>query len=273
MPYALVDQGVGPEPGGVDLSVGLRPHGHRSLLPQGHARERIFVEKIVGDGRHAAGGVLQLSRAEHQHVAGVAEVVEGVAPALLLLREGVDIAFEEEGLGAALVPAAVGRKHVVLLPEIDVGGEPGLLGRGVVFERTRLDEHRIGVHVHVAVEEEEFRGVVVLALVALDYLSVLALHRGSAGEHGDAVPGVVVEHPGAEYVLLLVAQLDQGAAELGEVEVDQVVELFAGELGLALDQPDVADAVDDAAVDVPHRTVADQIGAVVQESRVHSLPF
>ena len=268
----MVYESVRPEICRVALAVLFRPQGDRGLVPKGHPGERVFIEQIVGHGRNTAGRVLKLGRTEHQHVAGNAEIIQGVAPAFLGLRQSVDITFEEEHLGPALVPASVGGEHVVLLvPEIDIGSEPGFLRCGIIFESRGLDEHGIGEHVDVPLEEELLVGVVVPSVVTLDYLSVLAPHRRPAREHGDAVLGVVVEDFRPQYVLLLVAQLHDGAAELREVVVYQIVELLAREFGFALDQPHVPDAMYDAAVHIPHRAVADKIGSVMQEGRAHGL--
>ena len=181
------------------------------------------------------------------------------------------VSVEEEYVGLALIPAAVRRKHVAFVPEVDVRGEPRLLDGRIVFEGGGLDEHGVGEHVHVAVEEEIFVGIQVAPVVALDDLAVLALHRRSAGEYRHAVARVVVKYVCAQYVLLLVAQLHDRAPELGEVLVNQIVQPFAGQLGLSLQQAHVAPAFDYAAVEIPHGAVADKVGPVMQEGGAHGL--
>ncbi len=183
----------------------------------------------------------------------------------------MDVALEEEYLFLPVVPASVGRKHVLFLPEIHVGGEPGLFRLGFVLKRIGLDEDGIGEHIDVPLEDIEFRGIEILAVVALDNLAVLAFHRGSAREDRNAVLGVVIENTGTQDIFALVSQLHQGTAELREVQVYEIVEFVARELCLPLNHPHVAYAVDYAAVQLPDSAVANQIGAVVQESGIHGL--
>ena len=108
---------------------------------------------------------------------------------------------------------------------------------------------------------------VVGAVVALDQLAVLVAHRAAVLEDGDGVLGVVVQVAGAQGVAVLVLELDHGAPELGQVIVDEVVQLLAGQHRLVLQDADVAEGLDDMDVHVPVGRVADQVRLVVEEAR------
>ena len=123
----------------------------------------------------------------------------------------------------------------------------------------------------MAVEAEKAQGIGIGTLVALDYLAVGAAHGGAVAEDGKAVLGIVVENAGAEYVVLLVPEFDKRPAELGQVFVYVVIQLFAGEFGIALDHTDVAEEIDDLVVLAPEGSVALEVGAVVEENRVRGL--
>ena len=77
--------------------------------------------------------------------------------------------------------------------------------------------------------------------------------------------------PGTQRVALLVLELYQGSPELRKVVVDKVIQLFRGKDSLVLDDLYVSPAVDYLVLGVPKRRVADEVSAVVQESRSDSL--
>ena len=174
---------------------------------------------------------------------------------------------KEKSLPRPVVPALVGRKHVVSAPEADVARENGLLFLRIVEQHARAHEDGVCEHVHLVLEGKGLGGGVVVAGAALYELAVLVAHRGAAGKDGNAVFGVVVEVAGAEEVALLVLQLHKGAAELRQVAVYQVVKLICGKDGLVLDDLYVPHAVDNLVVYVPERGIAYEIGAVMQEGR------
>ena len=266
-----VDEALRPEVGRVRLRAVLVPQGHGGVLLQRHAGERIDVLQPVAQCRDAAALVLHLHAAEHQQVIRRAVIIEAVAPGFLALAQAVDVVAEEEGLVIALIPAAAGREHPAVLPEVDLRQEIGPRRLGIVAQLLRAHEDGVREHVDVAVEVEHVAGVLIGAFVALDDLPVGADHRRAAGEDGQAVLRVVVQGIGAEDIVPLVAQLDHAAAELREALVDQVIQLAAGQHGLALREADVAETVDEFLLHVPEGRVAGEIGAVMQESRVDGL--
>ena len=249
----------------------LRAHGHRGLPLHGHEGEGVLIEDVVGHSGHVAGRILDMGVAQQEHVLRDAVEKQRIRPGLLLLGKAVDVLLEEEYLVGAVVPAPAGGKHVPVLPEVHVGYEIGCLALAVVDEVGGLHEHGIRVHVDLVLEGEQLLGALVGAFAALDDLAVLVPHRPAAAEDGDTVLGIVVQVAGAQDVVFLVAELDGPAAELRQVVVDVVVQLLAGQHRLVLDELHVPPAVDDLAVHVPHGGVADEVGAVMQEGRLHRL--
>ena len=215
--------------------------------------------------------VLHLHVAHQFDIAYAAVVVERVAPGLLVLAGCVDLVREEEGLALAVVPAAAGGKHVVVLPEVYVGVEGGSFEVRAVLQGRGLDEHGIRVHVHVALEGEQAGLGVVGAVLAFDDLAFFVLHRRSLGEHGHTVFGVVVQVAGAEGVVFLVHQLDHASAEFCEVAVHEVIQGLAGQDCSFLHQPYVALRIDYIVSNPPKGCVANQICVVVKEGGVHRL--
>ena len=183
----------------------------------------------------------------------------------------MDPPVEEEGLLQALVPAAVGGEHIVVLPEIYPLRETGPAGARFVVDAAAADEDGIREHIHVVAEFEQAALGIIGAVGALDDLPVLVFHRTAAGEEGQGIPGIVVEIVGAEGVVVLVLELHQRSAGLDEVVVDDVVHLVGGEYGPLLHDAHVAPGVDDAGIHVPEGGVADEVGVVVEEGGVDGL--
>ena len=180
-------------------------------------------------------------------------------------------AVEEEGLLQTLVPAPVGRKHAVVLPEIYPFREDGAAVLRLVVDAAAADEDGVGEHVHVGLELEIPQLGIVGTVRTLDDLPVLVFHRSAAGEVCQGVPGVIVEIVGAEGVVVFVFQLHQSTAGLDEIVVDHVVHLVRGEDGALLHHADVAPGVDYLGIHVPEGRIADKVGVVVEEGRVDGL--
>ena len=178
---------------------------------------------------------------------------------------------ERELFQSPLVKTGLRRKHVVVPPCVGAGSESGYVRACVVVQIISLHEYRVSVHVDVVRETERLELGIVMAVIALDDLAVFAAHRGAAAEQSHAVLGVVVEVAGAQDVFLFVAELDYPAPELSQVPVDEVVKRLTGKQGLALDELDIALAVDGLGVDVPQGGVADEQGAVVLKGRLDGL--
>ncbi len=111
-----------------------------------------------------------------------------------------------------------------------------------------------------------------MPLVALDYLSVGTAHGGSSTEHGHAVLGIVVQDFRTQHVLLLVPKLHESAPELRKVVIHKIIQLVAGQLRVTLQETDMPHTVDYVGVLAPYGTVGDEVGAVVQKSRVNRPP-
>ena len=179
----------------------------------------------------------------------------------------MDIPPEEEELPAAVVPAVVGRQHIVVLPHVGGIAEIGGIQVGAVLQAGSLDERGIGIHVHRVVEDEEIGLGVVGTVIALDDLAVLVAHGTAVLEHGHGVLGIVVQVAGAQGVVVLVFQLHQGAPELGQVFIYHILKRFALETGAVLDNLHMPHGVDDVGGHVPEGGVAEQVGVVVEELR------
>ena len=222
---------------------------------------------MAGEADGVTGRVGDLGVAEHvdRHLEAVE--IEAVGPGFLRRGQAVDVAFEEKEVPRTVVPAPAGGEHVVVAPGVEVGHEGREGSLAVVEQVLRPDEDRIREHVDVVEERKELDAGVVGAVDALDDLAVLILHGAALLEDGDAVAGVEVEKAGAEKIAFLVGQLDDRTAELGEILVDQVVELVARQDGLVLEDLDMAEGLDIVAVEVPEGRIADEVGAVVEETR------
>ena len=192
-------------------------------------------------------------------------VVQGIRPGFLVFREQVDVFAEHEQLPAAVVPAVVGAEHLVVLPHVGGVAEVGGGKVAAVFQAGGFHERGVHVHVHLVVEHEQVCLGVVGAVEALDYLSVLVTHGRAILENGYGVLGVVVQVAGAQRVVLLVFQLHQRAAELGHVLVHDILQGFAGEPCLVLDNAHVSHGIDDVGAHVPKGRVAEEVGLVVEK--------
>ena len=180
---------------------------------------------------------------------------------------------EQEYLPVPVIPPGVGAQHVLILPCNRAEAESGEIGIGVIFKLLSLHENRVRVHVDSTGESEGADLGVVGAVLAFDDLSVLVLHRSTAPECRHTVLGVVVEVSGAESILLLVLKLDQGTAELGQILIDEIIELVAAQNGLVLDDADIAECLYEIGVDIPDCSIADQESGIVVEAGISkSLP-
>ena len=187
---------------------------------------------------------------------------------------------KEEQFPRPVVPAGVGRKHVVFFPGIGPAAEGGETPVGIVGQAGRLDEDRVGEHVDIVRESEQLDLRVIGTRLALNDLAILVLHGATALEHGDAVPGVVIQVTGAEHVVVLVFQLDECPAEFSQVPVDIISKVVTRQDGLVLEDLDMANGLDQLLVNPPVSGVADQIGIVVQETGragdppvIHAVPL
>ena len=66
--------------------------------------------------------------------------------------------------------------------------------------------------------------------------------------------------------MILISELDNGAAELGEVHVDMIGQLIAGKHCLILKDAHIAPCLNDLCLHVPQGGVTQEICAVVEES-------
>ncbi len=114
-------------------------------------------------------------------------------------------------------------------------------------------------------------GGVVGAFAAFNDLTVLVTHRATVTEHRNTVLCVVIEVSGTKQIVLLVAQLNDAATELGKVFVNQVIEFVACQNRFILNKLHVSPTVYDLCIDTPYRGITDEIGSIMQEGGVDGL--
>ena len=176
------------------------------------------------------------------------------------------VAAEEEELPAAVVPAVVGAEHFIVLPHVGGKAEVGGGKVAAVLQAGGFHKGGVQVHVHLVVEHEQVGFGVIGAVQALDDLSVFVPHGAAVLEDGHGVLCVVVQVARTEGIVVFVFQLHQGTPESGHVVVHYVLQGFAAQLRLVLDNAHMAHGVDDVGVDVPQGGIAQQVGVVVQEA-------
>ena len=102
-----------------------------------------------GDCGDIPGRVSNLRISEKFYIAGTPVEIQGVGPALLDIIHAVHVTVEEEGLGIAVIPAGIGRKHILFLPGIGAISEMGDVPPGVIEKPGGLNEDGIREHVHI----------------------------------------------------------------------------------------------------------------------------
>ena len=209
--------------------------------------------------------------AKHFHVLGVAVEIQGVAPNLLICGKAVHVPLEEKQLLITVVPSAACGKHIAVLPKIHVCNKfhPVLLT--VIYQVAGLNKNGVREHIYLIAEGKELGGGIVCAFAAFNDLTVLVTHRAAVAEHSNTVLCVVVEVPRPEKIVLLVAQLNDAATELGKVFVNQVIELITCQNRFILNKLHVSPTVYDFCIDTPNRGITDEIGSIMQEGGVDGL--
>ncbi len=233
---------------------------HSRVTGQFYERQRINVLQTTGDRRHITGRVEKFHIPEHLDIVQSPVVNESVRPSFLILRQYVHLSEESELLKIPFIQPGLGRQHIVVLPRIGSCPESSGVGAGVVIQIISLHENGVGVHIDVIREAESLELGIIMAVVALDDLTVLVTQSTAVPEHSHTVLGVIVQVFGTQGVAILVAELHQRSPELGEALVDQVNKAFAAEHRVVLDDPDIAERVDHIPVDVPQSRVANQKG-------------
>ena len=190
-----------------------------------------------------------------------------IGPTFLGLVHHMDPLVEEEDLAQAVIPAAIGREHVVLLPGEGFVPERSHVVPGIIDQFGGFHEHRIREHVHPFGKGKQLGFGIVGSGLAFDNLPVLVPHGSAVAENCHGVTGVIIQIMRSQRVPVLVLQLNERAAELRQVFINQIIQFVAGKNGLVLDDLYIADGIDDLVVHVPKRRVAKQVGIVVQETR------
>ena len=266
----IINQAVAADPGRIRrgafaFRLAQRPDQRRPR--QGQMRQGILIGDVAchTDGVTRRIGNLRVA----VHIDGHREAVEEerIGPSLLRRGQSVHVAFKEEEVARAVVPAGTGGEHIILLPGIERLREGRQRGVRVVDQPGRLDEDRVGEHIDLVDEGKDLDAGIVGAVDTFDDLAFVVAHRTALLKDGDGILRVEIQEAGTQQVAFLVGKLDEGAAEFGAVLVDDVVEFVAGQHRLILKDLDVAESVDQVAVEVPVGRVAEQEGPIVQETR------
>ena len=241
----------------------------RVARQQAPLRERVFGRQVLQMVAHVdalVGGVEHLGVAQQVGRTALLVVVQLVGPGIVALVEQEHVVGELHHPGRAVVPARIGPQEALVAPDIGVPPEMGPFLVVEIPQILRLDLERVHVELHASLESKEPLLRIVRAVAALDHVAVLVLERAPELEPGHAVLGVVGQALGAQRVAVLVEEFHQRTAEQGPVLIDPVEHLLALEHRLVLDELHVAIGLDEAAVHVPGRGVAQQVGVVVEET-------
>ena len=179
----------------------------------------------------------------------------------------MDIVPEQENLASAVIPAAIGRKHIVILPSIRVEPERRHIGPGIIDDGSGLHEHRIREHIHPVIERERPYLGIVSTCAAFDYLPLGVLHRTAVEENRHTVLRVVVQMLGTQHIPVLVLELHQCTPELSQVPVNVISQPVSRQHRLVLKNLHIADSVDFIGTHIPERRITDEISIIVQKPR------
>ena len=190
-------QQIGPHIYRVAPVILFRDGHHRRLTGHANLGKGVGVLHAPGQGIGVARGVHQFHLAQHLHIVEGPLVEKGIGPGLLVPGEQVHIAAEEKEFLPALVPAVVGRQHLVVLPHVGAEAEISRGKVAAVLQAGGLHKSGVHVHVHLVVEDKKMGLGVVCAVQALDNLPVFVPHGRSILENRHGVLGVVVQETGA----------------------------------------------------------------------------
>ena len=179
----------------------------------------------------------------------------------------MDIQAEKENLLVAVIPSGIGRQHVVLAPGIGTETERCLVPGRIIYEIRRLHEHGIREHIDIVGKCERLRLRIVSTCATFDYLTFGILHGTAVEKYRDTVTRIVVKEFRTENIMVLVLQLHQRAAELGQVTVHIIGKLVTGQNRLILKDFHIADSENFIGPHIPERGIANEKSVIVQETR------
>ena len=152
----------------------LRDDGR--LACKGHLGDGIDVLESSRQAEHIAGSIRNLCISKHFHIGGKSIEKETVTPSFLILRHHMDIVRKEEKFFRTVVPATVGRKHIVFLPRIGSEPECSKIPVRFIHQLPGLDKNGVGEHIDIILEGELLDLRIICSVAALDDLSILVAH-------------------------------------------------------------------------------------------------
>ena len=214
-----------------------------------------------------ASRICHLSLSKHLDIRSVAIEEQRVAPSLLTVRHDMNIVPEKEHLIIPVIPSAVCRQHILILPGVGIEAEGRKILRRVICQGVSLDKYRVCEHVHLILECELLQFGIICSIHTLDYLSILVTHRTTLAEHCHRVLGVIVKMTGTERIVILVSQLDYRTSELSQVGIYQISELVTLENGLLLKDAHMSPRLDHTGVDIPKSRITKKVCIIMKETR------
>lgn len=184
----------------------------------------------------------------------------------MVFGKKMHIVTEKKQIIRPVVPAVPRCKHVLVFPSINSPSELRLVYIRKIIKPCSPYENRIGEHIDISTELEYFRFCIVLPVIALDDISVLVPHGTSGTENADTVLGIVIQIGSPQQVALFVLQLHKVSTELGEIPVDDIMHLVAGEDCIFLLYAHPPYGVYIVPVHIPESGVAFQISVIMQKN-------
>ena len=175
-PLRIINEGIRAEIHSVDLPVFLRLCNHGRLAEQCHSGEAVNIVYMTRNSRNIAGSIRHLRISEHIDIHRIPVEIQRVAPAFLGVRHDMDITPEEKHLPAAVIPAGIGRKHIVFLPGIGSPAECREISVRLIPESRGLHKNRIREHIDIRDKVEFLYLRVVCPPLAFNNLAVLIPH-------------------------------------------------------------------------------------------------
>ena len=178
----------------------------------------------------------------------------------------MDVIIEEEYLLSSVIPAAVGGKHVLVLPCICPLTECCKVVVRLIYQTVRLDEDRVCKHVHIVLECECAYLRVICSRAAFNDLAVLVPHGSSVHEDSHRVFCIIVQMSGPQGIMIFIGKLHDRTSELRKVQIYHVLKIITCQYCLFLKNAHVSPCIYDLALDIPKRGIADEVCVIVKEA-------
>ena len=178
----------------------------------------------------------------------------------------MDVILEKEYLLSSVIPAAVGGKHVLVLPCICPLTECCKVVVRLIYQTICLDEDRVCKHVHIVLECECAYLRVICSRAAFNDLAVLVPHGSSVHEDSHRVFCIIVQMSGPQGIMIFIGKLDHRASELRKILIYKILKIITCQNGLFLQNAHMSPRIDYLALDIPKSCIADEVCVVVEEA-------